>query len=49
LLTQTSKTALASDEPSSAGGKTAVSMLRRINTRGERGPWSEVCMLTVAA
>jgi hypothetical protein len=31
------------------GGKTAVSMARWINTRGEKGPWSDVTRATVAA
>ena len=30
------------------GGK-AVYMLRWVNTRGEKGPWSEVTTATVAA
>ncbi|MFM9996936.1 MAG: hypothetical protein ACKVU4_14185 [Phycisphaerales bacterium] len=31
------------------GGKTAVSMTRWVNTRGEKGPWSEITTATVAA
>jgi hypothetical protein len=31
------------------GGKAAVSMARWVNMRGEKGPWSEVAMATVAA
>lgn len=31
------------------GGKTAVYMARWVNTRGEKGPWSEVASATVAA
>ncbi|MFN0133364.1 MAG: hypothetical protein ACKVW3_12660 [Phycisphaerales bacterium] len=31
------------------GGKTAVSMARWINTRGEKGLWSEITTATVAA
>lgn len=31
------------------GGKTAVYMARWVNTRGEKGPWSEVTSATVAA
>jgi len=31
------------------GGKTAVYMARWINTRGEKGPWSEIATATVAA
>ena len=30
-------------------GKTAAYILRWLSTRGERGPWSEVCAATVAA
>ncbi|MCC6661417.1 MAG: hypothetical protein IT437_11080 [Phycisphaerales bacterium] len=35
--------------PDGGGGKTAVYMLRWVNTRGEKGPWSEVTTATVAA
>jgi hypothetical protein len=28
------------------GGKTAVSMTRWVNTRGEEGPWSEIAAAT---
>jgi len=49
FLTMTIKTAFATDYPADAGGKTAVYMLRWINTRGEKGPWSEVASATVAA
>lgn len=31
------------------GGKTAVSMARWINTRGEKEPWPEIAMATMAA
>ncbi|MFN7558137.1 MAG: hypothetical protein ACK5RX_02050 [bacterium] len=31
------------------GGKTAVYMARWVNTRGEKGPWSEITTATVAA
>ena len=31
------------------GGKTAGYMLRWVNTRGEKGPWSEITTATVAA
>ncbi|MBU6413979.1 MAG: hypothetical protein KGS45_10940 [Planctomycetes bacterium] len=31
------------------GGETAVYMARWVNTRGEKGPWSEVTTATVAA
>ena len=33
----------------SEGGKTAVYMTRWVNTQGEKGPWSEIAMATVAA
>src|SRR5436190_1457406 len=36
--------------PTSAhAGKTAYYALRWVSTRGEKGPWSEVCAATVAA
>jgi len=31
------------------GGKTAVYMARWVSSRGEKGPWSEICSATVAA
>ncbi|MFN0136361.1 MAG: hypothetical protein ACKVS9_09635 [Phycisphaerae bacterium] len=31
------------------GRKIAVYMVRWVNTRGEKGPWSEVATATVAA
>jgi len=31
------------------GGKTAIYMLRRVNTREEKGPRSEICSAMVAA
>ncbi|MBL9001503.1 MAG: hypothetical protein JNK25_10250 [Phycisphaerae bacterium] len=31
------------------GGTTAVFMARWINTRGEKGPWSEITTATLAA
>jgi hypothetical protein len=31
------------------GAKTAVYMLLWVNTRGEKGPWSDVTTATVAA
>ena len=30
-------------------GKTAYYALRRVSTRGEKGPWSEVAAATIAA
>ncbi len=35
--------------PAADGGKTAHYQLRWISTRGEQGPWSDVCSATVAA
>jgi hypothetical protein len=35
--------------PSSEAGKTAYYALRWVSTRGDKGPWSEVCGATVAA
>ncbi|MBL0871001.1 MAG: hypothetical protein IBJ18_10540 [Phycisphaerales bacterium] len=49
FLTMTTRPTLRTDFPTSAGGKTAVYMLRWVNTRGEKGPWSEVTTATVAA
>ena len=49
FLTMTTKTAFATNYPAEAGGKAAVYMLRWINTRGEKGPWSEITTATVAA
>ena len=49
FLTMTTKTAFATNYPAEAGGKAAVYMLRWINTRGEKGPWSDVATATVAA
>ncbi len=49
FVTLTTKAAFATDYPASAGGKTAVYMLRWVNTRGEKGPWSEVAAASVAA
>jgi len=49
FLTMTTKTAFATDYPAAAGGKTAVYMLRWVNTRGEKGPWSDPHPATVAA
>jgi len=49
FLTMTTRPTLRTDFPSTAGGKTAAYMLRWVNARGEKGPWSEVCAATVAA
>ena len=37
------------DFPGAEAGKTAYYALRWVNTRGEKGPWSEVTSATVAA
>lgn len=49
FLTMTTRPTLRTDFPTAAGGKTAVYMLRWVNTRGEKGPWSEVATATIAA
>jgi hypothetical protein len=49
FLTLTTRPTLRTDFRAADGGKTAVYMLRWINTRGEKGPWSEVTTATVAA
>lgn len=49
FLTMTTRPTLRTDFRAADGGKTAVYMLRWVNTRGEKGPWSEVTTATVAA
>lgn len=49
LVTMKSKPKRCEDFKPGEGGKTAVSMARWVKTRGERGPWSEITMATVAA
>jgi len=56
LLTATTKPTFRAEYAKAAGGKTAVYMARPprricdwINTRGEKGPWSEIATATVAA
>ena len=49
FLTMTTKPSFRAEFKAGEGGKTAVSMARWVNTRGEKGPWSEVTMATVAA
>jgi len=49
FLTMTTKPSFRADFKPGEGGKTAVYMARWINTRGEKGPWSEVATATVAA
>ena len=48
LLTLTSPT-VRTEFRDQDGGKMAVYMLRWVNTRGEKGPWSGVTSATVAA
>ncbi len=49
FLTMTTRPMLRTDFRAADGGKTAVYMLRWVNTRGEKGPWSDVTTATVAA
>jgi len=49
FLTLTTRPSVRTDFRAADGGKTAVYMLRWVNTRGEKGPWSEICSATVAA
>lgn len=49
FLALTTRPTLRTEFKSIDGGKTAVYMLRWVNTRGEKGPWSEICSATVAA
>jgi hypothetical protein len=45
----TTKPSFRADFRAADARKTAVDMLRWVNTRGETGPWSEVTTVTVAA
>ncbi len=49
FLTMTTRPTLRTNFRAADGGKTAVYMLRWVNTRGEKGPWSDVTTATVAA
>ena len=49
FLTMTTKPRFHAEFKAGEGGKTAVSMARWVNTRGEKGPWSEISTATVAA
>ena len=49
FLTMATKPSVVTEYRAADGGKTAVYMLRWVNTRGEKGPWSEVTTATVAA
>lgn len=49
FLSLSSRGVLQADFPSADAGKTAYYALRWVSTRGDKGPWSEVCAATVAA
>ncbi len=49
FLTMTTKPSFRAEFKAGEEGKTAVSMARLINTRGEKGPWSNIKAATVAA
>lgn len=49
LRTMTTKPSFRADFKAGEGGKTPVYLARWVNTRGEKGPWSEVTSATVAA
>lgn len=49
FLSVNSRGNLQTDFPSAEAGKTAYYALRWVSTRGDKGPWSEVCAATVAA
>jgi len=49
FLTMTTRPTFRADFKLDEGGKKALYMARWINTRGEKGPWSEICSATVAA
>ncbi|MCC6321208.1 MAG: hypothetical protein IT438_07210 [Phycisphaerales bacterium] len=49
FLTMATRPSVTAEYRAEGGGKTAVSMLRWVSTRGEKGPWGEVMTATVAA
>lgn len=49
FLTLTTRASLRTDFRAADGGRTALYMLRWVNTRGQKGPWSDVAAATVAA
>ena len=49
FLAMTTRPSFRAEFKAGGGGKTAVSMARWVNTRGEKGPWSEITTATVAA
>ncbi|MCC6321177.1 MAG: hypothetical protein IT438_07050 [Phycisphaerales bacterium] len=49
FLTMATRPSVTAEYRAEGGGKTAVSKLRRVSPRGEKGSWSEVTAATVAA
>ena len=49
FLTMTTRPTFRTEFKPGEGGKTAVYMAHWINTREEKGPWSEIATATVAA
>jgi len=49
FLTMTTKPTFRVEFKPGEGGETPVYMARWINTRGEKGPWTEIATLRVAA
>jgi len=49
FLTMTTRPSFRAEFKTGEDGKTAVSVARWVNTRGEKGPWSDVTTATVAA
>ena len=48
FLTMTNRPSFRAEFRAGDGGKTAVYMSRWVNTRDEKGPWSELTTATVA-
>ncbi len=49
LLDKTTETRFTAEYPETEGNKTAHYLLRWVNSRGEKGPWSETVSATIAA
>ena len=49
FLTMTTRARFRAEFKAGEGGKAAAFMARWVNTRGEKGPWSEIAPATVAA
>lgn len=49
FLTMTTRPMVRIEFRAADGGEAAVYRLRWANTRGEKGPWSEMAMATIAA